>query len=213
MAISTTEGIEFSTASVAAFVSVLCLLKSNWQLTPANAFMLLSFMNVSRDIFAIYLGHGFQSVFEATVSLERIEEFLLLEDLPSLKSDFQVSNSFAENGNMSESDAKTSNILLEEEEKQFEANKNERELATKFEKKNQELHSYNSEEALVVSNLSCKTIEGEDKYILEDISFVTPRNTLTAICGQVGSGKSTLLCAIAGPVSYTHLTLPTNREV
>ena len=213
LAISTTEAIVFCAASVAAFVAVLCLLKSDLQVTPANAFMLLAFMNLSRDTFSVFLGKGFQSVFEAAVSLERIEEFLVLEELPSLKSDFQVSNNFAENGSMLESDAKTSNILLEEEEKQFEANKNESELTTKFETKNRELHSYYSEEALVVSNLSYKLIEGEDKYILEDISFVTPRNTLTAICGQVGSGKSTLLCAIAGQVKLSSGTVQYPRPI
>ena len=203
----------FCTASIAAFVSVLCLLMSNWQLTPTKAFMLLSFMNISRDTFSVFLGRGFQSVFEATVSLKRIEEFLLLEDLPSLSSDSQVSKSFVENGDMFDSYHNTSNTLLEEKKKHFEANKNESELATEFGKNNQELHSDNSEEALVVSSLSYKMIKGQDKYILEDISFVTPRSTLTAICGQVGSGKSTLLCAIAGQLNLSSGTVQCPRPL
>ena len=204
----------FCTASMAVFVSVLFLLLSNWQVTPAKAFMLLSFMNLSKDTFSIFLGKGFQIIFEATVSLERIEEFLLLEDLPSISSDSQVSKSFLKNGdNMLKSDDKTRNRLFEEKKKQFKKDKNESELATEIEKKNQELPSYNSEEALTVSNLSYKMIEGEDKYILEDISFVTPRGTLTAICGQVGSGKSTLLCAIAGQLNLSSGTVQYPRPL
>ena len=172
--------------------------------------MLLSFMNLSKDTFSLFLGKGFQIIFEATVSLTRIEEFLLLEDLPSLFSDSQVSNSFVENG---DSEDKTSNTLLEEKKEQSKANKNESELATESEERNQELHSYNSEEALVVSNLSYKMIKGEGKYILEDISFVTPRSTLTAICGQVGSGKSTLLCAIAGQLNLSSGTVQYPRAL
>ena len=203
----------FCTASTAAFISVLCLLKSNWHLTPAKAFMLLSFMNLSKDTFSVFLGKGFQIIFEATVSLERIEEFLLLEDLPALSRDFQVSSSFVENGDMLESDDKTSNTLLEEKKEQSKANKNESGLAAESKERDQELPSSCSEQALVVSKLSYKMIKGEGKYILKDISFVTPRSTLTAICGQVGSGKSTLLCAIAGQLNLSSGTIQYPRPL
>ncbi|XP_015771345.1 PREDICTED: multidrug resistance-associated protein 4-like [Acropora digitifera] len=56
-------------------------------------------------------------------------------------------------------------------------------------------------------------IKGEGKYILKDISFVTPRSTLTAICGQVGSGKSTLLCAIAGQLNLSSGTVQFPRPL
>ena len=203
----------FCTASIAAFVSVLFLLISNCHLTPAKAFMLLSFMNLSKDIFSVFLGKGFQIIFEATVSLERIEEFLLLEDLPSLSRDSQVSSSFVENGDMLESDDKRSNTLLEEKKEQSKANKNESGLATESKERDQELPSSSSEQALVVSKLSYKMIKGEGKYILKDISFVTPRSTLTAICGQVGSGKSTLLCAIAGQLTLSSGTVQYPRPL
>ena len=39
-----------------------------------------------------------------------------------------------------------------------------------------------------------------------------PGRELTVICGNNGQGKTNLLEAI-WPVSYTHLPLPTNREV
>ena len=210
---STVEAMMFCTASIAAFVSVLFLLISNWHLTPAKAFMLLSFMNLSKDTFSVFLGKGFQIIFEATVSLERIEEFLLLEDLPSLSRDSQVSSSFVENGDMLESDDKTSNTLLEEKKEQSKANKNESGLATESKERDQELPSSSSEQALVVSKLSYKMIKGEGKYILKDISFVTPRSTLTAICGQVGSGKSTLLCAIAGQLNLSSGTVQYPRPL
>ena len=51
---------------------------------------------------------------------------------------------------------------------------------------------------------------------LQDISFEAGAGDMLAIIGQNGSGKSTLLKCISrilkintGPVSYTHLTLPT----
>ena len=58
-------------------------------------------------------------------------------------------------------------------------------------------------DALVVSNLNYEMNPGERKKILYDISFVTPRQGLTVVCGRVGSGKSTLLSAIAGEVNLS----------
>ena len=42
--------------------------------------------------------------------------------------------------------------------------------------------------------------------VLTDCSTSIKAGEVVVICGPSGSGKST-------PVSYTHLTLPTNREV
>mgnify|MGYP003328523923 CR=1 FL=1 len=45
-----------------------------------------------------------------------------------------------------------------------------------------------------------------DFHVLKNINLKVRRGEKIVICGPSGSGKST-------PVSYTHLTLPTNREV
>ena len=56
---------------------------------------------------------------------------------------------------------------------------------------------------LKIENLHV-SIEG--KEILKGLSLDVKPGEIHAIMGPNGSGKST-------PVSYTHLTLPTNREV
>ena len=65
---------------------------------------------------------------------------------------------------------------------------------------------------LEISNISKLT---DGKSVVDEVSFSQSTNQKIAIAGETGSGKSTLLKMIAGlvPVSYTHLTLPTNREV
>ena len=80
--------------------------------------------------------------------------------------------------------------------------------------------------------LSYFTPEGETEA-LSQVSFALAPGEFVSLIGQSGCGKSTLLSLIAGlitptsgavmidgqavtepnPVSYTHLTLPTNREV
>ena len=74
-------------------------------------------------------------------------------------------------------------------------------------------------------NLSYTT---DQKKILNSININIQKNKITVISGKNGSGKSTLLKILnrlivpskgsiksqyEKPVSYTHLTLPTNREV
>ena len=47
-------------------------------------------------------------------------------------------------------------------------------------------------------------------YVLKNLSFKVEEGETLAIVGSTGSGKTTIINI---PVSYTHLTLPTNREV
>ena len=63
--------------------------------------------------------------------------------------------------------------------------------------------------------------------VLIGVSFDVPKGQIVSLLGSNGSGKTTALRAITGlldtqngditkgkiSVSYTHLTLPTNREV
>ena len=45
--------------------------------------------------------------------------------------------------------------------------------------------------------------------ILRGIDMHVPTGGIVTLLGGNGTGKSTLLKAVSGPVSYTHLTLPT----
>ena len=54
--------------------------------------------------------------------------------------------------------------------------------------------------SLHVRKLTHKLIKRDDKFILQDITFIASPESLTVITGSVGSGKSTLLSAIAGEV-------------
>lgn len=194
---SIVEGLITTSASIATFLSVLSFVLADEHLTPANAFMLLSFMNVLRISVSMILGRGLLVMFEAFVSLKRIEEFLLLDNLPSsiLATPFfkglsrdQRSHDLPEmrtsrrlNG---EADEHQELIQCESETNDWE----------------QVLLSKETSDALVVSKLAYKLGEPDSKYILRDVSFVTRKNSITVITGQVGSGKSTLLSSIAGEV-------------
>ena len=66
---------------------------------------------------------------------------------------------------------------------------------------------------LDVNNISKYFGEGSNKKkAIDEVSFSISSGEFKTLVGSSGSGKSTILRIIAA-VSYTHLTLPTNREV
>ena len=73
-----------------------------------------------------------------------------------------------------------------------------------------------TEPVVEINNLSM-VFEDENGGLnaLESLNFSVQPHEFICVLGPSGSGKSTLLRLIAGllkptPVSYTHLTLPTN---
>ena len=74
----------YSSGLVATFISILTLAFSGYHLTPFVVFTLLSIINVLRNSALRSIGEGSQFVYEAYVSFDRIQEFLLLPNLHGL---------------------------------------------------------------------------------------------------------------------------------
>ena len=158
---------------MAALVSVITLVLTGQPITPVSAFMLLSFIDVITLETCCHMALALLETYDAYVSLGRIEEFLLLENLPVISHD-QFKEDRRNTKNAKGNSNKIMSSLLDQQGK----------LTT-----------------LCVSNLTYKQIEREDEFILQDIKFTTAPQSLTVITGPVGSGKSTLLSAIAGEIS------------
>ena len=170
---------------MATLVSVITLVLTDQPITPVNAFMLLAFINILRLGVSHRLAQGLLGTYEAYVSLNRIEDFLLLNNLPSLSCNW---HSEATNNSLRSSEKLGSSQIFDQEE------------TPKVFRSPDELRG---KAAVCVSNLTYKPFEREMKAILQDVEFTTTAGDFTIITGPVGSGKSTLLSAIAGEVSYT----------
>ena len=176
---------------MATLVSVVTLVLTGQPLTPVNVFMLYSFTNLAQNCICINLAYGFLTTYEAFVSLGRIENFLLLENLPAISCDQPTQYT----SNMESNSAKLNSILTDRHEKMEENS-----IAD-------QVKDLDKPTTLCVSSLTHKQDKRDDEYILQDIEFTTAPGTLTVITGPVGSGKSTLLSAIAGEVSDTSGTI------
>ena len=82
--LSIVERLKFSSSIVAAFLAILTLVGTGQSLTPSKAFVVLSFMNLLRHTLCVRLPNALPITFELWISLSRIEQFLLLENLPRL---------------------------------------------------------------------------------------------------------------------------------
>ena len=177
---------------MATLVSVTTMVLTAQTLTPANAFMLLSFMGVLRTSGMVNMTSGLMVTYDAFVSLGRIEELLLSENLLEA-SESGESSEPPKKAKCTSSNQSRSYLEKEEEntEKVF--------LSC-------EATVFNST-MLCVSNLSCTKTHCKDEFILQDINFFAPSKSLTVITGPVGSGKSTLLAVIAGEISNASGTI------
>ena len=170
---------------MATLVSVITLVLTDQPITPVNAFMLLAFINILRMGVSHRLAQGLLATYEAYVSLNRIEDFLLLDILPSLSSNWDLE---ATNDSFGILEKIGSGQIFDREE------------ALKVFRSADELKG---KAAVCVSNLAYKPFEREMKAILQDVEFTTIAGGLTIITGPVSSGKSTLLSVMAGEVSAT----------
>ncbi|XP_078347322.1 ATP-binding cassette sub-family C member 4-like [Oculina patagonica] len=161
---------------MATLVSVITLVLTGQPITPVSVFMLLAFIDIVRIGTCNYTPNALLQTYDAFASLRRIEDFLILENLPVNSRDQSRKES---------SLTKVASGLLDQQEN--------------IEGFNGDRVKYQGKpSSLRVSNLTYKQVEREDEFILQDIEFSTESQSLTVITGPVGSGKSTLLSAIAG---------------
>ena len=172
---------EYAATPIATLVSVITLVLTGRPLTPVTVFMLVAFINALRMSLCLSMGYSFLETYDAFVSLNRLEDFFLLEDPPSSRQD---------------------QVLYERNDTDIASSKK------NCERNNQE--ELEREDISVLVNLKdqhksvhCKVPKREREFVLQDIEFTTETGSLTVITGPVGSGKSSLLSAIAGEVPGT----------
>ena len=75
--------LQYISTPTATLMAVITLVLTGQPLTPVNVFTLLYFINLLRSSFCMEMSYGFMVSYDAYVSLKRIRDFLLLDNLDS----------------------------------------------------------------------------------------------------------------------------------
>ena len=167
--------------------------------------MLLAFINTLRITISIRLSTTIPLLCELWISLERIGNFLLLENMPLNRSE-SIDMTSCEEEYVKEIASKYPELYVRGSLKAEGGNAVQESTCA-----NQDLPNFaedgnpckfprTSGGSLSVVGLSCGLNGSDGQHLLRDVSFEASEQSLTVITGQVGSGKSTLLAAVAGEV-------------
>ena len=177
---------------MATLVSVITLVLTGQTLSPANVFVLLAFNNLLRVSLCLDIGNACLGLYDAYVSLGRLEHFLLLENLPSICRDQTTDDRMdidINYPNSKENSPTDDSEVIQD--------------VSDPGKVNVPIKPF----TIIVRNLTYNRVQRKDEFILQDTDFAAKSGSLTVITGPVGSGKSTLLSAIAGEIPDTSGTI------
>ena len=82
---SSIAALEYISTPLATLVTVITLILTGQPVTPVNVFTFLSFINVLSGGFCMIFSYASIQTYDAYVSLSRIQDFLLLNNLDSTK--------------------------------------------------------------------------------------------------------------------------------
>ena len=185
--LSIIDGVSFTAASAGAFLSVLSIIFTGHFISSSTAFMLLAFLFALGRMVLIRLSTSIPLLLELPSTLQRIERFLLMKEIPSTPLEYSQSLFRPEGCSAL---APSMEFLPDD-------------YQTVIKSGSSENQDGKTNFTLSVSGLTCKVNDLGEKFLLQDVSFAASKNSLTVITGQVGCGKSTLLSTIAGEVVKT----------
>ncbi|XP_059049399.1 ATP-binding cassette subfamily C member 4-like [Achroia grisella] len=200
------------TTRICLFCSILAFVLVNNMITAKQVFVITSFYNILRQTMTVFFPQGIAQVAEATISIKRLQNFMLYEDttkpVPGL-AEIQTSRKKADEPsqepiknviNNSKEESKHSGISSESvepnnlEEPKGNGNVNLAPLES-GEEDEQELSTHLDQDSRGVrlKHATAKWIVAHPENTLTDLSLTIKPGKLIAVIGPVGAGKSSLL--------------------
>ncbi|KAF7996689.1 hypothetical protein HCN44_002335 [Aphidius gifuensis] len=144
---------------------------NNDGITAEKVFMLTAYYNILRQTMTVFFPQGITQMAEAAVSIKRLQDFMMYEEIGSQKSRHpHFSTTYHQ-------ETLTVNNLNEKEEKKIN-------------------HSNDNEGSVTIDKAHARWIAENSEDTLSDLSMTVKPGQLIAVVGQVGSGKSSLLNVI-----------------
>ncbi|XP_014296340.1 probable multidrug resistance-associated protein lethal(2)03659 [Microplitis demolitor] len=159
------------------FITILAHLLSGHQITAETVYMLTAYYSILRQIMTLFLPLGLSAVAEILVSIKRLENFLMYEEM-------EVNN----NGSSKNSQ---NNLGKNSRENNIDSDDKD----TKDEEMVELLANFN-EGSISLNGVYAKWLGSDREDTLKKINIHIEPGQLVAVVGQVGSGKTSLLNAI-----------------
>ncbi|KAI9142973.1 P-loop containing nucleoside triphosphate hydrolase protein [Paraphysoderma sedebokerense] len=200
------EAFYFIFTLIISFITFITAWAAGFQLQPDKVFTSLTLFNIMRLTMSTFFPKAIETMSETKISIQRISEFLRLQQLrrEALSGDFSESDPAAVFNMASFSWNISSKTNVESENEAFESNTVEDSTTVDGIKEKGE------EYELKLADKVESPQDAKQKLVLSDLVLSIPRHKLTTIVGAVGSGKSSLCSALLGELELVSGTFKLN---
>ncbi|XP_068086467.1 ATP-binding cassette subfamily C member 4 isoform X2 [Anabrus simplex] len=188
---------------LAIFLTVLTYVLTGSSITAQKVFVVTGYYNILKDTMnnAFPLAIAFWS--EGWVSVKRVRQFLMCEELPTLPSgstEPKPPKDVMQNGTLDQQAPGEEQFLMHEELPTIPSRSTEPKPAKDVQSNTLDKPVPGDEVVVKFHGLTAKWNQGSDDNTLSNINLTVKKGQLVAVIGPVGSGKSSLLHAILGEI-------------
>ncbi|CAL7941040.1 unnamed protein product [Xylocopa violacea] len=179
------------TTRMSLFVTILAYISYDRKITAEKVFMLQAYYNVLRQTMTVYFPQGITQMAELLVSVKRLQNFMMYEEIDRRNEDERRSQAESKN----ETKKNDVNSIQEDVPEEVKTSK------------------YKDENIITLHNASAKWLSYEQEDTLKNINIKIKPGELVAVVGQVGSGKSSLLNVILKELPLKSGTIQVNGKI
>ncbi|XP_011702530.1 PREDICTED: probable multidrug resistance-associated protein lethal(2)03659 [Wasmannia auropunctata] len=194
------------------FITVLAYVLFGYKITAEKVFVITAYYNSLRTTMTVFFPQGITQVAEAMVSIKRLQNFLMYDELtpPEIEAKNSKKNDKENNKENDKENAKEKN----QEDVKENNKENAREDLVEEQEKNDYTNQPNyAEHSICIENGSTKWLDYDQEDTLQNINIKVRPGELIAVVGQVGAGKSSLLNVILRELRLQEGSIQINGKI
>ncbi|KMQ90611.1 multidrug resistance-associated protein, partial [Lasius niger] len=201
------------TTRMSLFITVLAYVLFGFKITAEKVFMITAYYNILRTTMTVFFPQGITQVAEAMVSIKRLQQFMMYDEMESPKTVKENANeNYKENANESYKENTNENYKKNANENYKENAKKDLINHEKSDRVTTDQPDY-IEHCISIENGSAKWVDYEREDTLQNINIKVRPGELFAVVGQVGAGKSSLMNIILKELRLQQGSIQVNGKI